>query len=266
MLRRSSPFARYICRNLWNSISDRKQHYISRIYSHLFNLKLSRHLIRPYCRIHDLDATYLAQFTAPDGSGTHCNFQSFFSRKLVTPIEVTTETCWPCDGTLCESNLLDTLYETSIKGKWIDARQIFEPYARRIPGHYAFVNVFLHNKDYHRIHAPVSGVITSISRVPGKLTVLRPWLYHPKPSVPAFINERLNICIKDLLDRCWFLSAVGGPAVNSIQIAGNFSVGAEIRVAEELAFFSLGSSCCLAAPIFPRPLPIGSSVKVGDPF
>jgi phosphatidylserine decarboxylase len=266
MIRPSSSFARCLLRNAWNSISDRRQRYFSRAYSCLFNLSLSRYLIAPYCRIHDLDEVYLAHYVAADGCATYRNFQSFFSRKLAAPLTATTETCWPCDGILCESSPLNEVRDVYIKGARIDARQIFGADSSQIPKNYAFVNIFLHNKDYHRIHTPVGGVITSIARVPGKLTILRPWMNGSQPSAPAFINERLNICVRDLHNRSWFLSAVGGPAVNAIQVAGNLSVGSSLRVGEELAFFSLGSTCCLAAPIFPRPLLIGCEIKAGDRF
>jgi phosphatidylserine decarboxylase len=266
MLRSANPVTRYVCRNVWNSISDRKQRSLSRIYSRLYNLSISRYLIAPYCRIHGLGEAYLAHYSAPDGSGSYDTFQSFFSRKLATSPKAVRETCWPCDGTLCESKPLDEVHDAYVKGIRIHARHIFEPNSRAIPSNYAFVNVFLHNKDYHRIHAPVSGVITSITRVPGKLTVLRPWINGSEPSAPAFVNERLSIVITDRRDRRWFLAAVGGPAVGTIQMARGLAAGMSITVAEELASFSLGSTCCLAAPTFPCPLPLGSDVKVGSRF
>ena len=96
--------------------------------------------------------------------------------------------------------------------------------------------------------------------------MLRPWLNGSQPSAPAFVNERLNIRIEDRHGRAWFVSAVGGPAVKTIQLANNLSVGSSIGVAEELAVFSLGSTCCVAAPIVPRALPVGCEIRVGDPF
>jgi len=223
-------------------------------------------MVAPYCRIHGLGESYLAHYRAHDGSADYDTFQSFFSRRLTTPPKTAWETCWPCDGTLCESKPLGEVHNAYVKGICIDARHIFEPNSSSIPIDYAFVNIFLHNKDYHRIHAPVFGVITSISRIPGKLTVLRPWMNGSVPSAPAFINERLNIVIVDRRDRPWFLAAVGGPAVGTIQIARGLAVGMSITVAEELASFSLGSTCCLAAPIFPYRLPLGSDIKVGSRF
>ena len=87
-----------------------------------------------------------------------------------------------------------------------------------------------------------------------------------EPSAPAFINERLSIVITDRHDRPWFLAAVGGPAVGTIQMARGLTAGMPITVADELASFSLGSTCCLAAPVFPGSLPVGSEIKVGSRF
>jgi phosphatidylserine decarboxylase len=266
MLRSVKPITRYICRNLWNSISVRKQHYLSRIYSRLYSLSISRYLVAPYCRIHGLGESYLAHYTPSTGSPDYDTFQSFFSRRLRAPPKVVGETCWPCDGTLCESRPLGELHYAHVKGILIDGSRIFDLNTGAIPGDYAFVNIFLHNKDYHRIHAPVSGVIRSISRIPGELTVLRPWINGSNPSAPAFINERLSIRITDRRDRPWFLAAVGGPAVGTIQIARGLMVGASVTIADELASFSLGSTCCLAAPVYPCPLPVGSEIKVGSRF
>jgi phosphatidylserine decarboxylase len=263
-MKRVNPAAFYW--GLWNSMSERKQHYLSRLFSRIYQLSISRYFLGPYCRFHRLDESYLARYVPPNGSGQYLNFQGFFSRKLAAPAKADAETCWPCDGLLCESAAITEVRSAVVKGTPINPQKIFEPDGAAISSAYWFVNVFLHNRHYHRIHAPVSGVLSSISRIPGKLTVLRPWLNGSRPSAPAFVNERLNIQIVDRSDRVWFLSAVGGPGVGTIDIAQDITVGKSVEVADELACFSLGSSCCLAAPIPPQPLVLGAEVKLGACF
>ena len=123
-------------------------------------------------------------------------------------------------------------------------------------------NVFLHNRNYHHIHSPVSGRLRRVIRVPGKLFLLRPSAYED-PSFPALRNERVVIDIEDDKGLTWSLSIVGGPLVGAVQLSSKAHVGTRIALCQKLASFRMGSTCCLLAPI--RSLtPVGSSVEVGD--
>jgi phosphatidylserine decarboxylase len=135
-----------------------------------------------------------------------------------------------------------------------------------IPEDYTFSNVFLHNKNYHRIHSPIDGTITRIQHMPGDLIVLRPWIYKQNPSLPAFRNERYNIDITDSSGKKWYLSIVGGPAVGSIELGMNIAPGAKVRKLQEISVFYLGSTCCMAAPLAPRFHQKNAFVEVGASY
>ena len=132
-----------------------------------------------------------------------------------------------------------------------------------IPASYHFTNVFLHNKNYHRIHAPVRGNISRIQHLAGDLVVLRPWIYKQNPSLPAFRNERINIDITDEQGNTWFLSVVGGPAVGTIELPDGIAPGEMVEKLDEIATFYLGSTCCMASPFAPSFHKKNSFVKVG---
>ena len=124
----------------------------------------------------------------------------------------------------------------------------------------------MHNKNYHRIHAPISGTITRIQHVPGDLIILRPWIYKQNPSLPAFRNERYNIDITDDKGRVWYLSVVGDPAVGTIELSKLIQVGNSVEKLDELALFLLGSTCCMAAPEKPKHHCKNTFVEVGTTY
>lgn len=144
-------------------------------------------------------------------------------------------------------------------------RTIFGQGGALIPDHYYFSNVFLHNKDYHRIHSPVTGRITRIEHIPGELVLLRPWIYKEDPSHPALRNERYNVDITDDAGKTWFISIVGGPAVGTIILEKTVKLDFLINTGEELATFLLGSTCCMASPVRINKN-IGEMVEPGIPL
>lgn len=97
---------------------------------------------------------------------------------------------------------------------------------------------------------PVTATITGLERIDGDLIFLRPWFY-ADPSRPAMVNRRINVRLEDEARRPWYLSIVGGPAVNAIELPAGVRVGARLAAGERLATFLLGSTCCLAAPVAP---------------
>ena len=173
---------------------------------------------------------------------------------------------WPCEGLLCEEGQIGTMEVAKVKYDSRRVETVFGCKKGEIPSYYSFTNVFLHNKNYHRIHAPVDGTITRIQHIPGDLIVLRPWIYKQNPSLPAFRNERYNIDIKDVKNRIWHLSIVGGPAVGTIALDPKIAIGNNVKKVDEIALFYLGSTCCMAAPIKPRFHQKNTFVEVGASY
>ena len=205
----------------------------------------------------------MSRFVPASGSKSYQNFQDFFTRKLKEPPELKGNSTWPCEGILCEYDQVGQLPQVIVKKEKRDLRTIFGEGGSRIPDDYYFSNVFLHNKDYHRIHAPISGQITRIEHIPGDLVLLRPWIYPEDPSHPALRNERYNVDITDRRGKTWYLSIVGGPAVGTVKLSEKSCLQSYITAGEEIATFLLGSTCCMASPL-PVNKRVGQPVWIGE--
>ncbi|MEM0931523.1 MAG: phosphatidylserine decarboxylase [Bacteroidota bacterium] len=259
-------FYKYLSLELWGNLPSPVQRFLSSWYTSIYDRPYSKNIIRPYIRLHYADKKYLEKFKPPYGKAEFESFQDFFIREFKTLPRTESPFVWPCEGLLCDENKVGRLEHVQVKTDLRDVATVFGLHKTEIPKNYTFTNVFLHNKNYHRIHSPVSGKITRIQHIPGDLIVLRPWIYKQNPSLPAFRNERYNIDITDEQDRRWFLSIVGGPAVGTIALSHNTVVGNTVEKLEELSLFYLGSTCCMAAPIAPRFHGKNSFVEVGIPY
>jgi phosphatidylserine decarboxylase len=239
---------------------------ISQIFSVVFRTRFSILFIWPYCYLFDLQKSYLQRFQPPAGKARYTSFQDFFKRHLRQPLPATGTEIWHCEGYLCDWGFFRDKEVSSLKGDALSLNQVFGTPAKKTRGHF-FVNVFLHNHNYHRVHAPTSGVIKSIRQIRGGLMFLRPWFY-PREcrTFPSIHNERLVIEIQDLAGESWWLAMVGGFGVGTIKLPLGIGPQVQIRQGQELAFFELGSTVCIAAP---RPLLIEQdlqTVSAGDPM
>ena len=251
---------------LWGNLPGNIQRRISSVYARNYNKSFTRWIIKPYVKHYYRDENYLEGFVPPNGKSDFESFQDFFIRRF-KKLPVNPEPwVWPCEGLLCDENRVGRMTTSRVKSDVRSVHTIFGVDEQEIPSDYTFTNVFLHNKNYHRIHAPVNGTISRIQHVPGDLVVLRPWIYKQDPSLPAFRNERYNVDIVDTHGRTWYMSIVGGPAVGTIEISEKVYVGAKIEKLDELALFYLGSTCCMAAPLAPRIHTKNSFVEVGATY
>jgi phosphatidylserine decarboxylase len=229
----------------------------------MYNTRFSRLIITLYCKWNYDDPKYLDQFQPASGNTTYQSFQDFFTRSFRNPVPVKHNQIWACEGLLCEYGRVSELKEVNVKGQRRHLRNIFGQ--AEIPDGGYFSNVFLHNNNYHRIHAPVSGKISRIEHIPGDLVILRPWIYKNDPSVPALRNERVNVDIATP-NGTWFLSIVGGPAVGTIVLQAGLALGSHIAIGDELAKFLLGSTCCIVSPVPVCNARVGDQVEVGQPL
>ncbi|WP_281543223.1 phosphatidylserine decarboxylase [Maribacter aestuarii] len=256
-------FYKFLSVNLWGSIPSTIQKRLSAFYANMYNKPFSKFIIRPYVQVNYRNKNYLEKFKPPFGKPDFDSFQDFFVREFKTlPITKNTEV-WPCEGLLCDMGNVGEFKDVCVKSDRRNIHTIFGVSQGTIPPGYSFSNVFLHNKNYHRIHAPISGKITRVQHVPGDLIVLRPWIYKQNPSLPAFRNERYNIDILDTDNKTWYLSIIGGPAVGTIALQDGIAVGASVKKLQQLAMFYLGSTCCIAGPRSPRYHTKNTFVEVG---
>ena len=257
---------KYISVNIWGSLPAAIQRRISRLYANMYNQPYSKRWIKPYIKVHYQDPNYLDKFIPPNGKDKFESFQDFFVREFKNLPQNPSFAVWPCEGLLCDQAKVSEVKTSKVKGHIKTVSTIFGVTENQVPSYYSFVNVFLHNKNYHRIHSPVSGVITRVQHLPGDLVVLRPWIYKQNPSLPAFRNERYVIDIKDTEGKTWYLSIVGGPAVGTISIQKNIKVGNAVNKLDQLAVFYLGSTCCMASPHAPKYLFKNDFVVVGASY
>ncbi|MEM1336383.1 MAG: phosphatidylserine decarboxylase [Bacteroidota bacterium] len=256
-------FYRFLSVKVWGNIPSPLQKAISAWYASVYTTALSKYLIKPYLAVNYSDRDYLNKFTPPQGKTNFDSFQDFFTREFKDLPKNPSPWVWPCEGLLCEEGKVNSIQVVHVKCDERNVNTVFGLPDGTIPSNYTFTNVFLHNKNYHRIHAPIDGTISRIAHVPGDLVVLRPWIYKQNPSLPAFRNERYNIDITDPEGRIWYVSIVGGPAVGTIALDPKVKVGAAIKKLHQLGLFYLGSTCCMAAPLSPRFHEKNTFVEVG---
>lgn len=261
-----AKFYKFLSVSVWGNLPSNIQRNLSAWYSSFYEKPVSKRIIKPYIRMNYSDKNYLEKFKPPNGKTDFDCFQDFFIREFKSLPETESSFVWPCEGLLCDADKIHNLGMVHVKCDIRTVSTVFGLEEGQIPSSYSFTNVFLHNKNYHRIHSPIDGTITRIQHVPGDLVVLRPWIYKNNPSLPAFRNERYNIDILDKNGKTWYLSIVGGPAVGTIELATDISVGASVTKLQKLSLFYLGSTCCMAAPIPPRYHSKNTFVEVGIPY
>lgn len=263
ILKRS--FFSFVSIYVWGVLPGKTQRWVSGLYADVYNKPWSRHLIGPYCKAQYSDPNYLDNFIPASGADNYKSFQDFFTRLWKVPPAISAGAVWACEGLLCEYGKIDELNLVKVKGQTRHLRTIFGEAGDEIPTDYYYSNVFLHNNNYHRIHAPVNGVISRIEHIPGDLVLLRPWAYK-NPSLPALRNERINVDIIDETGKKWYLSIVGGPGVGAIVLGSETTIGSSVGIGNEIATFLLGSTCCIASPVPVINNKVSDQVYMGDPL
>lgn len=259
-IRRSFDPTSFLVTKIWNAFPASWKLPLSRLSEALYQTEWSKRFIKPYVWLCYDDDDYLQRFVPASRAESYLSFQDFFTRDYKTLPDFDKKgPIWPCQGLLCDVGRVSEFKTVSVKGDKKEIRSIFGRFGLEIPDGYHFANIFLHNMDYHHIHSPVTGVIRGVERLQGDLLVLRPWFYTSFPSIPAMVNERVNLKIEDEEGRLWFLSVVGGPCVNTVLLPDGIGTNSRVRTGQKIATFRLGSTCCIAGPV-------GTEASAGDPI
>jgi phosphatidylserine decarboxylase len=129
---------------------------------------LSRAITRAYCQAYRVD---LEEASIPAGE-VYPSFDAFFTRTLKPGSRRVSSDALvsPSDGELSSVGRVDGAGRIFVKGKPYDVGELIgdaRDAARYAGGEFAVV--YLAPRDYHRVHAPVDGVISLVRGVPGDL-------------------------------------------------------------------------------------------------
>ena len=151
-------------------------------------------------------------------SSDYASFADFFTRELRSgartwPAEPGDVGC-PVDGAVSVAGRITD-------GRLIQAKGIDYPAEALLggdPGPYLgghFATLYLRPQDYHRVHMPVSGQLTAIRHLPGRLWPVRPWAVNDVAGLFAR-NERVVLEFEGEHGP-WSLVMVGAMMVGSME-------------------------------------------------
>ncbi len=223
-----------------------------------------------------------------DGLDTFETFGSFFGRALkenARPVADEALAVVPCDGLCVAAGRLASDEQTvRVKGHTYTVGALLGMNPAEVSrGTLYYWVIYLAPRDYHRVHAPVSGSLHSVRHVPGTLFPVNALGVR---FVPALFtrNERVVFSGAQHDGSPWALSMVGALGVGSIavnaKVAKNLCVSGqdgarsavvnhEIRKGSEIGAFKLGSTVILGlvsdAQLSSK-VRVGSVCRMGEPL
>jgi phosphatidylserine decarboxylase len=241
-------------------------------------------LMRVYCRAYGVD---LSECEIPRGGFT--SFDAFFTRRLkpgARVIDMDPNTIVsPADGRVDDWGVIEPGAVFRVKGKTYDVAELLGDQAagaEMVGG--LFAVVYLSPRDYHRVHAPVTGRVTAVRHVPGTLFPVNAIGVAHVPKLLAR-NERVVVHQRSPEHGHVVSVLVGAVGVGRISLSFDDSVitndgrASGLRVygddppalerGEELGVFHLGSTVVLLVAkgaersFVPAP---GDHVRMGRPL
>ena len=218
------------------------------------------------------------------------SLNQFFTRRLgerARPIRATgsMDVTSPVDGVLTQLGYLEDDSLVQAKGKEYRLVELLDSAeeARRFAGG-AWATVYLSPSDYHRIHAPVEGVATKVSYIPGQLWPVNPLSVRSVDRLFA-VNERVVVFIDVPEMGRVAVIMVGATCVGRISLAFHglkanqsfrrrqdidLTRQVELTQGDELAVFNLGSTVVLLFEKggfrFSSELIDGQAIQMGQPL
>ncbi len=121
----------------------------------------------------------------------------------------------PSDGFIREMQIIERGHLIQAKGKRYSVSSLIADSnsSHDFEGGTA-VTIYLAPKDYHRVHMPVTGVVTAVTVVPGALWPVNDWSLNRVPNLFS-INERMVFYIRSSVGRA-ALVMVGATNVGAI--------------------------------------------------
>lgn len=190
-----------------------------------------------------------------EGGGAYRSFDDFFTRRLRIGARVVEDAkiVSPSDGKIVAAGNVADGATILVKGRGYDVAELigsFEDARRYTDGEY--VVVYLHPRDYHRVHAPVDGEVVEVRAIPGDLYPVNSIGERHVPGL--FVrNQRVNIVIDTAELGRVSVVMVGATIVGRISVramegpsvpVGNHLIQPVIAVCrgDEIGTFHLGST------------------------
>jgi phosphatidylserine decarboxylase len=238
--------------------------------------------MRAYCRAYDVD---LSECEVP--AGGFASFDAFFTRHLragTRTLDPDPNTVLsPSDGRVEDLGVIEPGATVRVKGKSYDVGELVGDSAAgpELEGG-RFAVIYLSPRDYHRVHAPVTGPVTAVRHVPGTLFPVNALGVRYVPKLLAR-NERVAIHQRSEEHGRVVTVMVGAVGVGRIGLSFDDTVitndgrapglrvysdhPPQLRRGDELGVFHLGSTVVLFLPpgnaheLLP---PAGSFVRMGQ--
>lgn len=257
-------------------------HLLSRLVGRLAECRqpaIKNALVRTFIRRFGVD---MAEAVEPDPTA-YATFNDFFTRALAADVRPISEgVVSPADGRLSQFGAIEAGQLMQAKGHRFSAEALLggdvEAATRYLGG--SFATVYLSPSDYHRVHMPVSGTLTEMVYVPGRLFSVNAATTEHVPGLFAR-NERL-VCHFDTEQGPMAMVLVGAMIVAAIETvwAGQitplpkgdvqrirFDTPIRLEKGAEMGRFKLGSTVVMAfsEPVdFADGLEPGAKVQMGQ--
>lgn len=191
----------------------------------------------------------------------------------------------PVDAVITESGVIEKLQLIQAKGKTYAVPELLRSshHALDFEGG-SFMTYYLCPTDYHRVHSPVDGEISSSCHVPGELWPVNEWSVNRVANLFA-VNERVVVMIETLKGRV-ALVMVAATNVGNMTMAFDENINTKSRMGEratrervydprkpiargdEIGVFNMGSTVVMLYQkgVLPRDASVfrGRRVKMGE--
>ncbi len=240
--------------------------------------RVSTAVVGLYARAYDVD-----MHEAAPQDGPFASFDAFFTRALregARPAEAPPEAfVSPADGRVEALGPVEIGGRIQVKGKPYTCADLVGDAedARRYEGG-QFAVVYLSPRDYHRVHAPVGGVVRAVRSMPGDYYPVNaigerhiPGLFSRNRRVAILIDTEAHGRVTVVMVSAMIVGRVSVTGIDARDVPlGDHAIAPELRLArgDEIGIFHLGSTAVVFVEpgVFPAfSLPLGK-VRVGQPF
>ncbi len=223
-----------------NSLADRfltlpqyfiPQHLLSRLILKLTRLEmgwLTHWVIRRFIKFYGVDMS-IAQSS---DISHYASFNQFFTRALKSnarPLANNAEIVSPVDGEISQIGQIQNGSLLQAKGRYFQLNDLLAGHKVDLFKQALFTTLYLSPKDYHRIHMPMTGQVTDMVYVPGRLFSVNQRTARVVPNLFAR-NERV-ICFFDTKLGPMALILVGALFVGSMETvwAGTVAPSSQVK-------------------------------------